>query len=80
MADKQRTDTFFADISKWFTKTVSRFVAAIFLIFGLGQIYAIWSAGNTLLFALPFLLALLAYYNRDFAILVLVATALLFFI
>lgn len=71
MADKQRSDQFFSKVSSWFTKTVSRFVAGLFLLVGLGELYAIWVKGDPFLFALPFILALLAYYSRDFALLVL---------
>lgn len=80
MADKQRSDHFFNMVSTWFTKTVSRFVAGLFLLIGLGQLYAVWTKGEPFLFALPFILALLAYYSRDFALIVLGLLFLLVFL
>lgn len=79
---KSKTDSIFSQIEKWITKALGSFVAALFLIFGAGALFGASVIGTQhawLLFA-PFALALLAYYNRDFAVAGFVLFLLLFLI
>ena len=68
---KQRTDSWFEKLRDWIAKTISIFVAAIFFLFGAGAVYGAFFAANPLFILVPFALGLLAYYSRDFAIIIL---------
>lgn len=70
-AAKQRTDSLFEKLQDWVTKTISLFVAAIFFLFGAGAVYGAFFAANPIFILVPFVLGLLAYYSRDFAIILL---------
>jgi len=79
---KQYSDKIFESIQKTFTKTVSNFAAALFLILGIGVLLGFTLAGtpHSWLMLAPFALALFAYYSRDFAIVALIVFFVLFMI
>lgn len=56
------------DIMKTVTKAVTRFVAAVFLVFTAGMLYGLWiSRLEPSLLFIPPLLGLVAYYSPKFA-------------
>ena len=79
---KQRTDNWFGKVQKWFNETLGKFVAALFLIFAMGALFGASIVGtqHSWLLFIPFALALLSYYNRDFALVGLGFFVLLFFV
>lgn len=79
-----RTDRYFSRISGWLSERISAFVAFLFLLFGAGAVYATFIVPRLpefapYLLAAPFVLALIAYYNRTAAT-ILFAALLLFFV
>ncbi len=79
---KQRTDSWFEKLLNWISQTIRSFAAAIFVLFGVGALYGAYAASSPyfpFLMVLPFLLGALAYYSRDFAVVVIVIIALLLF-
>lgn len=69
---KQRTDSWFEQLQKWFTKTISIFVAGMFFLFGFGALFGAMVGASSWLIFIPFALGLLAYYSRDFALVILI--------
>lgn len=79
-AVKQRTDSWFEQLQNWFTQTIKAFAAFLFFLFGLGAVYGAFFAANPIFIFVPFALGLLAYYSRDFAVIVLVLILLAIFV
>ena len=78
--EKQKTDNWFERLEKGITGAISTFAAFLFLLFGAGAIYGAFLARESPLFlAIPLLLGVLAYYSRDFAIVVLALFLVFFF-
>lgn len=73
MLEKQRTDDWFKKVEDWITKSIKGFVAAIFFLVGVGAIIGALaiSSNHSWIIFLPFALGLLAYYSRDFAVVIL---------
>ncbi|MDO8648064.1 MAG: hypothetical protein Q7R70_06670 [Candidatus Diapherotrites archaeon] len=76
------SDDWFGQVQKALSKTLTRFVPALFLIFGIGALFGALVAGaqHSWLLLIPFVLALLSYYSRDFALVGLGIFVFLFFI
>ncbi|MFH0714145.1 MAG: hypothetical protein V1847_00095 [Candidatus Diapherotrites archaeon] len=68
-ATKSVGDNFFDKLGDWFTTTIAIFAAAVFVLFGLGALYGayVYTFDPFLLLA-PFILAIVAYYSRNFAL------------
>lgn len=79
MADK--VDSLFEKLADKLMGSIRLFAASLFLIFSLGMVYGVYffsfdPTKDYLLFAPP-VLALFAYYNRDFAVFILVGVLVL---
>ena len=73
-------DSFFQQLGAKLTDSIRLFASSIFIIFTLGMVFGIYFFNFTyrpFLLIVPPLLALFAYYSRNFAIIVL-AVALIF--
>jgi hypothetical protein len=82
---ESRADGFFEKIGKYLVDKISRFVTFLYLLVGLGAIYGRFVIPRfpgleLYLLGLPFVIALLAYYNRVIAIISFVVLILFFFI
>jgi hypothetical protein len=78
-----RTDKYFSRISEWLSARISAFVAFLFLLFGAGALYATFIIPRLpefgpYLLAAPFVLALIAYYNRTAATILFAGLLLMF--
>lgn len=77
------TDRWFESLAAKINNSLKVFAASIFLLFTAGMVYGIYfysfSAHPFVLF-LPPLLVLLAYYSRDFALVVLVLSIIFFMV
>ena len=76
----QRVDSIFEKFGEFVTNTIKRFAAFLFFLFGLGAVFGAFFASNPLVLFIPFAIAILAYYSRDFAIIILVLFFLAFFL
>lgn len=69
-----RTDPFFTQVSNYVTGKIAAFVAFLFVLILLGELYALVVLGvpirqaDTALLIAPAIIGLIAYYNRDVAI------------
>ncbi len=62
-------DSIFDKLGDWITKTIQFFAASVFVLFGLGALFGALVVGkDPALLAAPFILAVLAYYSRNFAL------------
>lgn len=82
---KGYTDSLLGKLSDLVGKSISHFVAFLFIIFALGAFYgtlivARWPDYSHYLLIAPLVPALLAYYNRAFAAIIFVGLILLFII
>jgi len=78
-----RTDRYFSKISNWLSERISAFVAFLFVLFGAGALYATFIVPRLpeygpYLLAAPFVLALIAYYNRAAATILFAGLLLMF--
>jgi len=78
-----RADRYFSRISDWLSARISAFVAFLFVLFGAGALYAtfivpIQPEYGPYLLAAPFVLALIAYYNRAAAAILFAGLLLMF--
>ena len=90
MADEKKgsfgtADRFFSKASGWLSERISAFVAFLFLLFGAGALYATFvvpriSGYEPYLLAAPFLLALIAYYNRTVATVLFIGLLIMFIV
>ena len=68
---KSRMDNLFLKVEDYITKSISRFVAFLFILISAGAVlgYVVGTKGEGEIFILaPAVAGLLAYYNRDFAV------------
>jgi hypothetical protein len=80
-----RVDSWYDRLLRLISASISRFVAAIFLLFALGAFYgfivaAKWPHLAHYLLAAPVVLAIFAYYDRTFATVVFAGMLLIFII
>ena len=76
-------DHFFSQLIEKITKSIQIFVAAIFALITIGMVYGIYAAQSPhaiLLYLAPPLLAVIAYYSTDFAIIAFVLFILIFLV
>jgi len=78
-----RADKYFSRVSSWLSERISAFVAFLFLLFGAGALYATFVIPRLpeytpYLLAAPFVLALIAYYNRTAATILFAGLLLIF--
>jgi hypothetical protein len=74
-------DSIFEKAINYLGETVSRFVSAVFVLFLFGAIYgAIVVSVDPFYLVVPAVLALLAYYSRTFAVLILIIVLVLVFL
>jgi len=74
-------DNALKSVMDFFAGTVQRFVTFLFVLFALGALYgAIFIQIDPLFLFLPALLALLAYFSRTFAFLILIGVLVFLFI
>lgn len=73
MADenKSRGDSIFEKIETWVTNTIKGFAAFLFVLIGIGALYGAYFANDPFMLIVPFIVAILAYYSRNFALIVL---------
>lgn len=82
---KGRSDPFFDKVLQYVTGKISTFVAFLFFLIALGAIYAVVVTRapldfiTTILVLAPAVVGLIAYSNRDLAIIIFSAFLLLFF-
>jgi hypothetical protein len=81
---ESKADSWIEKLINWVTTNISLFVALLFVIFSAGMVYGIYvltfvSGFQMLYFAAPPVMGILAYYNRDVA-LILMALFIAFFI
>ena len=79
-----RMDNWFMKIQDYITEGISRFVGFLFLLVTIGAVYGFLVAqksGNQTLFIIaPAVIALIAYYNRAFAIGIFILLVILIFL
>ena len=71
-------ESWFENLSIKMTQSVKIFSASLFLLVSIGMIYGIYFAEWPLMLLIPPLLAILAYYSRTSALVVLVLTVIAF--
>ena len=70
---ESKTDSWFEKIKNFVSSNISQFVAIMFLIFSIGMAYGIYimirnPSHQMLYLSAPPLMGVLAYYNRDLAL------------
>lgn len=77
---KQKSDSLFEKVSDYISGTIRIFAAFLFLLFGLGAVYgALLAPLNPFFVLVPLILAIIAYYSRDFAVIVIIIAVLALF-
>ena len=82
-AQKSRMDPWFERTQKYITDSIQRFVASLFILISAGAVIGFMLAqrpGGEFLIIVPAVAGLIAYYNRDFAMVVFSIVILLIFI
>jgi hypothetical protein len=80
-----RVDRYFDRFSSWLSERIAAFVAFLFLLFAAGAFYGTFIVSRFpeygfYLLAAPIVLALIAYYNRTLATVLLAALVLIFLV
>ncbi|MBN2126976.1 MAG: hypothetical protein JW703_01125 [Candidatus Diapherotrites archaeon] len=82
---ESKSDSWLEKVKDFVSKNISQFVAIMFLIFSIGMAYGVYITMRTpnhemLYLAAPPLMGILAYYNRDIALILFVVFVAFFII